>query len=101
MKRFWILGIAALALTLMGVAPALAAEAPAAEVAPKAEAVLDLNLAEEPNMTPAEKPEAPDLLGLVEGQRIERLRICDLDQPPPCPPGCFCIEIAGQIQCHC
>lgn len=101
MKNAWILTLVALALAFTAVSPALAADAPAGELAPKAAVESDLSLSEEPNMTPAEQPEAPDLLGMEEEGRINRIRICEEEEQAQCPPGCGCAVFATGIRCFC
>lgn len=97
MKKTWILTLAALALALTAVAPALAAEAPP-ETAPVD--LAQLLAQEEPNMTPADKPVAPDLVGLEEAFRAKKIRECEGDEWLQCSPSCqHCIYSGGNIYC--
>ena len=96
MKRFLILGIAALALTVMGLSPVLADEAPTEAPINLAQLLAE----EEPNMTPAEKPEAPDLVGLEEAFRAKKIRVCNEQEWLQCDPDCVdCIVAGGTVYC--
>ena len=89
-------------MAFFGVAPDAAVDA--SIIAPTAvEAAADL-VATDAMMTPA-GPAMSSLVLTDKGLRVllptPSLEICDPDRLDPCPPGCLCVIVAGQVNCWC
>lgn len=95
MRKTFVSTLVLLALAASIAAPGYAADA---EPANGAEIVL---FPEEPNMTPAEDPQVPDLLDPALDWE-EKIRLCEPEEAEQhCQPGCTCVYTVPRIYCFC
>ena len=103
MSRFLLICSAILMLALVVTVPAVA-ETPDAQAEPAVteDVPVNLDLAEEPLMTPAEPAEVPDVFDPEGFKRVNKFRLCDeREAQAHCPPGCDCFFVSNSYRCFC
>jgi hypothetical protein len=103
--RRWTCCLSALALVLSLAAglPAWAGEVPIPAPATDLDLTAEPNLTAELNLTPVETPQDLGEIDIEKELRENKIRVCEPDEPDPCPPGCTCVFIYnnGTPRCHC